>query len=655
MGKNDIIETNFNFALEGGLIGMIISYFKKEKKVKKVNYRIAMLLIGFLIVLANVLNIVLDVVSFKISFMLFMGWGIFTLVMYLMDESIDIRKRMKILMLVGLTILASLPSFISFVFYGHDISFHLNRLCAVAEELKNFQFPVRMQSTTLNGYGYATSLFYSDLFLYIPAALIAFGLPVYMSYNLYVISVTFFTILVSYLCFKSIFKNEKIAMVGSFTYTISIYRIINVYLRAAVGEYTAMIFLPLLLLGVWNFLEAKENITFQKYFPLVLGITGVLQCHILSCEMIAEFGLLFIVLNIRKFMHKEHILAICKTVLWCIGLNAFFLIPFLMSYGMDLEVKTRELTSVGPTSLFLMEYFNVFVKYYGESVGSEYIRDMSMGLGAALFIGIVVYIVFFMNRKRWELKSIKSYIYGKKLFFYAMIALFLTSSLFPWKSLHLLGKTIHHLLCQIQFAWRYLEIATVLLVTMNLCIIKVMLDKGWRKFAIVFVGLISCVSILTYTYYIAGVYTEGKTIPAMNYAEVGNDNCGWEEYVISGTDTKKTEKIIEPYTDKNNVKLRDYIMEKGVRSVYCKSEEATTVTFPIMNYDNYIAYDKSSGEKMKITTGENNAIQVVVPANYEGTIVIKYQEPIIWRISEIISVLTVLGMIVCFRRKKGDK
>ena len=160
---------------------------------------------------------------------------------------------------------------------------------------------------------------------------------------------------------------------------------------------------------------------------------------------------------------------------------------------------------------------------------------------------------------------------------------------------------------------------------------------------------------MTYTYYIAGVYTEGKTIPAMNYAEVGNDNCGWEEYVISGTDTKKTEKIIEPYTDKNNVKLRDYIMEKGVRSVYCKSEEATTVTFPIMNYDNYIAYDKSSGEKMKITTGENNAIQVVVPANYEGTIVIKYQEPIIWRISEIISVLTVLGMIVCFRRKKGDK
>ncbi|MDR0838346.1 MAG: hypothetical protein LBN99_01740, partial [Oscillospiraceae bacterium] len=54
---------------------------------------------------------------------------------------------------------------------GHDLVFHLTRIEGVYEGLLSGQFPVRLNPTFLNGYGYADAIMYPTLFLYFPAAL----------------------------------------------------------------------------------------------------------------------------------------------------------------------------------------------------------------------------------------------------------------------------------------------------------------------------------------------------------------------------------------------------------------------------------------------------------------------------------------------------
>ena len=98
----------------------------------------------------------------------------------------------------------------------------------------------------LYGHGYANSLFYCDTFLVIPAILRLIGFPMSVSYGGYICLVNLTTAVIAYICFCGIFRNRVTGMFGSMLYTLAPYRVYNIYNRSAVGEYTAMIFLPLL-------------------------------------------------------------------------------------------------------------------------------------------------------------------------------------------------------------------------------------------------------------------------------------------------------------------------------------------------------------------------------------------------------------------------
>ena len=75
------------------------------------------------------------------------------------------RRALRLpLALAGITLLACLPLFSNYLYFGHDLEFHMQRIAAMAAELSYGQFPVRLTTTTLNGYGYASPLCYCELF-----------------------------------------------------------------------------------------------------------------------------------------------------------------------------------------------------------------------------------------------------------------------------------------------------------------------------------------------------------------------------------------------------------------------------------------------------------------------------------------------------------
>ncbi|CDD66084.1 uncharacterized protein BN803_00305 [Firmicutes bacterium CAG:882] len=70
-------------------------------------------------------------------------------------------------------------------------------------------------------------------------------------------------------------KKRRITFIACLIYCMSMYRLINIYVRAAVGEYTAMTFLPFVLYGLYRIYEKyQEKLEFADVLPLVFGVTG---------------------------------------------------------------------------------------------------------------------------------------------------------------------------------------------------------------------------------------------------------------------------------------------------------------------------------------------------------------------------------------------
>ena len=94
--------------------------------------------------------------------------------------------------------------------------------------------------------GTRPSLFYGELFLYFPAVLRLLGMSVQGAYRTYVMAVQAATAGISFFSFRQMFRHNKTALLGSILYMLAPYHLYNLYWRSAVGEYTALAFLPLI-------------------------------------------------------------------------------------------------------------------------------------------------------------------------------------------------------------------------------------------------------------------------------------------------------------------------------------------------------------------------------------------------------------------------
>ena len=194
-------------------------------------------------------------------------------------------------------LLACLPLFSNYLYFGHDLEFHMQRIAAMAAELSYGQFPVRLTTTTLNGYGYASPLCYCELFLLLPALLYNLWLPLRTCYQVYLFAVTLATCLIAYFSFAKITASRRLGLLGALLYTLSAHRLTCVYTRAAVGEFTAMAFFPLVLLGLYG-IYTSDRPRFGDWLPMALGMAAMVQSHLLSCELTA----LLLILWLRLLM-----------------------------------------------------------------------------------------------------------------------------------------------------------------------------------------------------------------------------------------------------------------------------------------------------------------------------------------------------------------
>ncbi len=562
----------------------------------------------------------------------------------------------QIVLVLGLTIFfSSLPLFTDFLYWGHDMDFHNARIWSLAEGIKNGHWIVPIQTEMVNGYGYATPLFYSQLFLYIPAFIYCLGAPLQVSYQIYAILINAASCLICFYCIKGLFRNKRFALFGAILYTLSAYRLADVYTRASVGEYTAMVFLPLVLYGFARvYMTEEKKITWRDDMPIVIGLTGIIRCHILTCELTVLCIVLFCLITMKKTLEPKRFLALMRATLITFAVNAAFLIPFLSSMTMNLTVKANQVNQIQEQGTYLVQALGLFMTATGGSVKGT-LDEMPMSVGFSLIIGIGVALYCCAKKYDWEIERDKILRFGAYCAGFAVLSIVFSLRFMPWDSVRNISGIIAKVLCMIQYPWRYYAFATVFGVFAAVAGVKVISEhKGSVTVKL------CCGAMLLFTVLNAGLFFRDFTDEAKTITVYGAmpTEIGYGEYLPTGTimEALKVRKIV---TDETSVTVSEYQYQDGVTTFSCKnqSEEEKTVEIPLLNYDHYHAYDKNSGQELAIRNGYNNCVSIVISPLYEGEIEVRYVIPLLWKAGYLLSALSIVGLIIVagidrWKRKK---
>ena len=120
------------------------------------------------------------------------------------------------------------------------------------------------------------------------------GFTMQNAYKLFVVLVNLATVIVSYYSFRVIFKRAELALVAAIMYSMSLLRLVDLYQRGAVGEFTALIFLPLIVAGLWKIYAVPvDDKNYSRLWIMpVIGYFGVIESHVLSTEIFGLFTVL---------------------------------------------------------------------------------------------------------------------------------------------------------------------------------------------------------------------------------------------------------------------------------------------------------------------------------------------------------------------------
>lgn len=558
--------------------------------------------------------------------------------------------------LFGIIMLSSLPVMRNAIRcdFNEDMMFHLVRIEGISQEIQNGNIPVRISSFWMDGYGYPVSVYYGDILLYIPAILRLIGFSITTSYISYIFFINAGTTVLSYICFGIILGGGKqknnITLLACLAYVTATYRLTNIYARGAVGEYSAMMFFPIVALAAF-LIYTTDHSNWKLYrrnaLILAVGMTGLIETHVLSVEMaVVALGLVVFIFWKKTFRQntlKVYILAVIETVF----LNIGFIVPFL-DYFINVSVKTNYIDPLVNYSLTGVSLANLF-SFFPNTSGTVI---MMFTPGMALMAGLIIAVCYiYHNRKQTD----------KQIGFYAlfsMIMLFIASTFFPWKHL-VKNYGFMKILAQVQFPWRYIGIADVFL---SLLLGRLMTVYAKKNKADIhrFIWLFSGICIINMLYFTSSLMN-ANSVRFYDAAELNTSSVIGGEYMLAEDGRQAEEKrYITGKIESDNIQETSILWRKGTEMhLYCKTADTEgSIEVPIFNYKGYHVYDEN-GREFDIYNGQNFVIGFKVPANFDGEITVQFIEPWYWRAAEVISLTSMLILIVwsCsvyIRSKRAD-
>lgn len=609
----------------GGTGSLLVKGFKIEQRI------------------ANTLNHTLHALLF------FFGLNLVALLLYLYkSKKLCKTKLLTFGALTGIILFSSLPLLKEgFPRYTTDLNFILMRIEGLKDGLLSGDFPVRIQPNWLNGYGYATSIFYSDVFLYLPALLRMAGVSVQNAYFAYQFCINIATCLLAYYCFKGVFRERSIALIGTALYSLSTYRIVLLYYTTRGGMFTAYVFLPLVFYGVYLIYTDSSN--YKSWLYTALGMTGIIHCHLLSAEMVAITLFLCILFTVRYFFRKGSFVSMLKAVGASLGLNLSFFLPMLDYMGEGFYVSSeswkRFYNYIQNDGLKLSGFLDIF-----RGVDSYLAPDMILVSATLLFLLLLLII----PKKEVVLSALPYYRLGTIGLVLSVILCFMSTKYFPWDAIEEACEPLRMPINSIQYPHRFVEIA-ILTMTITACsgliIIKSKKSKennSHEVYSHVLFGLI-IVLFINSGWMMSSILNLDTYQSVYDAAYLDTCRISTKEYLPEGSNP-------DYYTNEfplaeSGITIQSF-NRKGLHlSLTCEnlSGKDSLIELPLVYYRDYQAVTET-GEQLLVWSSDNYAVQIVVPKDYSGAIHIDFHAPILWTIGWWISLLCSIGCVLYLLR-----
>lgn len=551
------------------------------------------------------------------------------------------------------------PYITDYMTMGADAYFHLLRIEGLKETLLHGgQFPVRVQDYWLRGHGYATSLFYGDLFIMIPTLLRLIGFSIMTSYKMFILTIMIATAGVSYYSFKKCTGDVGAATVGSLFYVLAPYRIYDIFNRAAIGEALAMIFLPLVLSGLYRIYhetnaDLSHDISAQA--SLIIGITGILQSHLLTTEM-AVVGMLCVCLIFyKKTFRKRIIKNLGISAVICLLLNCWFWLPMLWMMRQDrYKYNTYVDNRIQEMGTSLAGVFQLYPNRGGYQIEMFNCEPIQLGIA-----GLVVLILFIVLRvKRKTEKDAWKNPYDRILCWLAgltIFSLFLSTRYFPWDFLAKL-PVVRIGVTSLQFPTRFLSPTGVFGAAAAAFFVLWIREERRHWPAPYAKGIVKggMFTILLLLFGSAVYYADDFALETAPYWIYTAENMGsigimLGEYIPEGASTEGMEYTYHApvaeegleYSsfEKNGLQMKVYVNNPAAQEKYLE--------LPVIGYKGYGIREEKSGTNSPYvadTKGSHGDLKIIVPAGYQGMLYISYMGFPVFRVSEVVSLLT--GLMV---------
>lgn len=535
------------------------------------------------------------------------------------------KKYLIPIVLAILTIITVSPLFMGKVIRGDDFFFHLLRIEDIKNGLIQGHFPVYIMPESLYGYGYANGIFYPDLLLYFPALLRILGVNLKISYAIFMSICTLAATFSMYICVIKIFKSRNIGFYASIIYIFAEYKIADLYLRSAVGEYVSFIFIPIILLGVYELIYRDYN----KYYILTIGMTGIVLSHLLSVVLVTMMCIIIYIFSIKNLIkNPKRLINSIKAAILTVLLTTYTWLPIIGQFSYD-KYRVGDVVK------------NAFK--YAISIKSIYRGDRSARFFIGfIVVGILLYAIVIIKKR-----------YNNFVNICFIISVVFTSLTLKNEFTKVIFNKFSFL-SVIQFPWRLGLIATPLLAIVFAYSLNELFGGKYKL--VITTVLLAClvinVSMFTKFYRI-------KKINLDNYTNNHSNSIGWgKEYLPEGADVGKVSKrgnvII---TDDSKFEYSNYKKEgTKIELDFKSSKNNTKIDLPLIYYYGYTyKIFSDNGELIKegkVQNSEDMYVRVDLGDINEGKMLVDYTGTIFMKIGNIITILSIICVIFLIYRKK---
>ena len=529
----------------------------------------------------------------------------------------DEENRICFYMFVITIVIAVIPLMSKYCINGHDLEYHLLRIESLKEGILIGKPFLKVNTIFFGGAGYASSMFYGDLFMYFPALLRVLGLSIGASYHIFVALVFVLCYMSTFFCAYRITNSKYAASMAAILLTLCPYHMDDMLVRAACGEYTAFIFIPFVVYGIYN--VVFENMDSPWIFGI--GFAGLILTHPATLFLNIIFCIAVMVIFIKKFIgNPKLIINLAVVTLITMAVTSFQWLPMIEQMMSTHFYVSEDSVDMLDAALSMTTVFS----------------QTFPGVGVLLVI-LSFPRIFLSSKEHKEL------IFADVLLAGGIVYAVGASNIIPWSRLG-------HYLSFVQFPWRLFTMTSTLLAFADAIILirfteDILKGEKGRKESVLLVVLgMSALLALNHS-------AENET----GYYDYGNDYYSYKPYtanVIGG------EWLPLAVTDRDNLLiLSEFAFADDGREIDFTRQKAAVqinvpdgcsyVDVPLVYYKGYYAGINDGGREYKLSvTGEGiDGLCRVYTQGLSGLVTVEYRGTAIQKAAYIVSMIFIVGLI----------